>query len=249
MSARTALITGGTSGIGKATAELLHERGFHVIVTGQNPDTIALAEKQLPQGVVVVKADARSLRDTDHLADLVKGRFDTVDVLFLNAGISPALRFEDVDEAAFDDLVSVNLKGPFFMLQKMLPLLNDEGSIIFNVGIGATRGIAGASASATAATKGALLALVPSLALTLAPRGIRVNAVSPGTIDTGIFAKRGLPPEAVDQMTTTLASTIPFGRLGSSAEIAEVVAFLASDAASYITGENIVVGGGLGIRA
>lgn len=244
MSGPAALITGGTSGIGKATAELLHRRGYQVIVTGQNPETIAAAEKSLPEQIVVVRADARSLADTDRLVAEIRDRLGVLDVLFLNAGITRSRPIEAVDEATFDELFSVNVKGQFFILQKALPLLNDGGSIIFTVGIGATRGVAGGSA--TAASRGALLAMVPSLALELAPRRIRVNAVSPRPVDTPIWAKAGLAPEAVARAT---ASRVPLGRIGTSEDIAEVVAFLASDAAGFITGENIVVGGGAGISA
>lgn len=247
MSAPTALITGGTSGIGKATAELLHARGHQVVVTGQNPDTIAAAEKSLPEGIVVLRADARSLADTDRVVAEVRERFGTLDVLFLNAGIVRGLPIEAFDEPTFDDLVDVNFKGQFFTLQKALPLLNDGGSIIFTVGIGVARGIAGGSV--TAATRGALLALVPSLAVELAPRRIRVNAVSPGPIETPIWAKHGLPPEALEQALKATAARVPLGRLGASEEVAEIVAFLASDAAGYVTGENITVGGGSGLAA
>lgn len=241
MSAPTALITGGTSGIGMTTAELLHQRGYQVIVTGQNPDTIAAAEKSLPDQIVVVRADARSLTDTDRVVEEARERFGALDALFLNAGISRPAPVESFGEATYDDVFDVNVKGQFFTLQKALPLLNDGASVIFNVGIGATRGMVGGSV--TAASKGALLSLVPSLALELAPRRIRVNAVSPGMVETPIYGKLGLPPEALAAM----GSQIPLGRAGTSEDVAEVVAFLASKAAGYVTGENIVIGGGAGI--
>lgn len=247
MTAPTALITGGTSGIGRATAALLHDRGYRVVVTGQNPDTIAEARKELPDDVVVLQADTRSLADTDRVMDEVRTRFAALTTLFLNAGVTRPLTVETVDEAAFDDLFAINTKGQFFTLQKALPLLTDGASIVFTVGIGATRGIPGGSV--VAASRGALLAMVPSLALELAPRRIRVNAVSPGAIDTPIWSKFGVPPENVSAMLDTVAAQNPFGRLGTAQEIAETVAFLASDGAAYITGQNIVVAGGGGVSA
>ncbi len=241
MSTPTALITGGTSGIGNATARLLHQRGYQVIVTGQNPDTVAAAQRDLPPDIVALRADARSLRETDDVVEGIRDRFGTLDVVFLNAGISRPQPADSVDEATFDDLVNVNFKGQFFTLQKALPLLVDGGSIIFTVGIGVTQGVPGGTI--TAATRGALLSLTPSLALELAPRQIRVNAVSPGAIETPMWDKLEVPPQARQAMGTT----IPFGRFGTTREIAELVAFLASDAARYITGQNIIVAGGSGL--
>jgi NAD(P)-dependent dehydrogenase (short-subunit alcohol dehydrogenase family) len=237
------LITGGTSGIGRATAELLHTRGFQVMVTGQNPETIAVAREQLPADIVVLRADSRSLADADRIAEEVRTRFGSLTALFLNAGITRAAPVESIDEAMYDDLFDTNTKGQFFTLQKTLPLLTDGASIVFTVGVVAIRGMAGGSG--TAASRGALLSMVPSLAIELAPRNIRVNAVSPGAIETPIWSKSGMPPE----MTESIAAGIPFGRFGSALEIAEVVAFLASDGATYITGQNIVVGGGSEVAA
>lgn len=245
MSTPAALITGGTSGIGKATAELLYERGYQVMVTGQNPGTLAAARKELPEDIVVFQADSRSVSDADRVADEVLGRFGSLSALFLNAGISRPAPVEAVDEATFDDLFDVNAKGQFFTLQKALPLLADGASVVFTVGIGVTRGMAGGSV--TAASRGALLAMVPSLAVELAPRQIRVNAVSPGAIETPIWTKSGMPPETLARVTESTSSRIPFGRFGAAREIAEAVAFLASDAAGYITGQNIVIDGGMGV--
>jgi NAD(P)-dependent dehydrogenase (short-subunit alcohol dehydrogenase family) len=242
MPAPAALITGGTSGIGKATAQLLHQRGYRVAVTGQNPDSITAALKELPEDVVVLRADARSLADGDRLAAEIGERFGALDLVFLNAGVIRILPIEAVDEAAFDELVNVNFKGQFFTLQKTLPLLHDGGCVLFTVGIGATRGVLGGSVAA--ASRGALLAMLPSLALELAPRGIRVNAISPGSVATGMWDKLGITVEEAEKAT---ASRIPLGRFATSAEVAELAAFLASPAAAYITGENILIGGGSGL--
>jgi NAD(P)-dependent dehydrogenase (short-subunit alcohol dehydrogenase family) len=244
MTSRAALITGGTSGIGLATAARLHRDGYRVAVTGSTPGSVSSARPQLPDDVVILQADARSLPDTDRVIAEVRDRFGALDVLFLNAGMVRGMPIDAYDEATVDDLLAVNFKGQFFTLQKALPLLTDGASIILTVGIGVTRGVG--AGSAAAASKGALLALVPSLALELAPRRIRVNAVSPGSIATPMWSKLGTSVEAA---STAMAAQIPLGRLGTSDEIAEVVAFLASPGAAYLTGENIVVGGGSGLRA
>jgi NAD(P)-dependent dehydrogenase (short-subunit alcohol dehydrogenase family) len=239
----TALITGGTSGIGRATAELLHARGYQVAVTGQNTDSLARARRELPDDVLVVRADARVLGDADRLVATVSERFGSLDLLFLNAGVFRPAAVADVTEAEFDEQVDVNFKGQYFTLQAALPLLRDGGSIVLTVGIGARRGSPGATLGA--ATRGALLAMLPSLALELAPRRIRVNAVSPGATDTPLFDKLGVPQGGRDAM----AAAIPFQRFGSAREVAEVVAFLASDAAGYVTGQDVVVAGGYGLGA
>src|SRR4029077_12620937 len=237
-----ALITGGTSGIGKASAELLSQQGYQVVVTGQDPDKLARARRELPDDVLVLSADARSLTAAGHVADTIRERFGTLDVVVLNAGITSLQLVEDVDEATFDDLVDVNFKGQFFTLQAVLPLLTDGGSIIFTVGIGPTNGVVGGSV--VSATRGALLSLIPSLALELAPRQIRVNAVSPG----GIATPKGASSDVPEEVRKATAAAIPMGRWGEPAEAAAVIAFLASEAASYVTGQNIIVAGGRGLR-
>ncbi|MEE4597867.1 SDR family oxidoreductase [Streptomyces sp. DSM 41524] len=235
MSAPAALITGGTSGIGKATAALLHSCGYRVMVTGLGN----VATAGLPEDVVVVRADARSLPDIDHAMDRARTRFGSLDLLFLNAGVSRPGPIESTDEDAFDALFDINVKGNFFTLQKALPLLNEGASVVFTVGAGEGIG------SAMTAAKGALLPLMRSLALELAPRRIRVNAVSPGMIDTPAYGKLGVSREMIDSW----ARDVPLGRVGAPADIAEAVAFLASDAAGYITGDNLTVSGGIGVHS
>ncbi|MBF8170596.1 SDR family NAD(P)-dependent oxidoreductase [Streptomyces olivaceus] len=235
MPAPAALITGGTSGIGRATAELLHSRGHRVMVTGSGGH----AGAELPGDIVTVRADARSLPDIDRAVNEARSRFGTLDLLFLNAGVSRPGPFESIDEAAFDDLFDINVKGNFFTLQKALPLLREGSCVVFTVGAGE-----GIGAAVTAA-KGALLPLVRSLALELAPRRIRVNAVSPGLIDTPAYGKLGVSREMIESW----GADVPLGRAGAAADVAEAVAFLASDAAGYITGENLAVSGGLGVHA
>ncbi|MDX6243019.1 MAG: hypothetical protein QOE76_742 [Frankiales bacterium] len=235
MPARTALITGGTSGIGKATAELLHSRGYRVLVTGLGD----LSEAGLPDAVTLVEANARSLPDIERAIDQARQQFGSLDALFLNAGISRPGPIESTDEAAFDALFDVNVKGNFFTLQKALPLLNKGASVVITVGAGEGLG------PAMTAAKGALVPLMRALALELAPRGIRVNAVSPGLVDTPAYSKLGISREMVDSW----AESVPLGRIGAPVDIAEAVAFLVSDAASHITGNNLAVSGGIGIHS
>lgn len=239
----TALITGGTTGIGRATAKLLHEQGFAVLVTGNNPDTIAAAQRDLPEDVVALRADSRSLADADMIAAEVRARFGTLDVAFLNAGIGRMLPIEAIDEATFDEHFAVNVKGQYFTLQKVLPLMSDGGSVIFTGAIGAHMGIP--NWSVYTATKGALLAMVRALAIELAPRKIRVNSVSPGPINNAAFEKLGLPADAIAAFREQLPERVPLGRFGSEEDMAHAVAFLASPGASFITGVDLTVDGGL----
>jgi NAD(P)-dependent dehydrogenase (short-subunit alcohol dehydrogenase family) len=235
VAAKTALITGGTSGIGKATAELLHSRGYRVMVTGLG-DT---ANAGLPDDVVAVEADISSLTDIDQALGRAREHLGCLDLLYLNAGLPrPGLSIESTDEAAFDALFDINVKGNFFTLQKALPLLNEGASVVFTVGAGEGLG------AAMTAAKGALLPLVRSLAIELAPRGIRVNAVSPGMVNTPAYSKMGIPADAI----ASWGESVPLGRVGAPADIAEAVAFLASDGAGYITGDNLIVSGGIGVH-
>jgi NAD(P)-dependent dehydrogenase (short-subunit alcohol dehydrogenase family) len=229
-----ALITGGTSGIGKATAELLASRGYRVMVTGLGD----LQDAGLPAQVLAVEADAGSLSDIEEVVDRARAHLGSLNLLFLNAGISRPGPIDSIDEASFDTLFDVNVKGTFFMLQKALPLLSDGASVVVTVGAGVGLG------AAMSASKGALLPLVRSAALELAPRRIRVNAVSPGMIDTPAYSKMGIPRDVMDSW----ADDIPHGRIGTPDDVAETVAFLGSSAASYITGDNLSVSGGIGIN-
>jgi NAD(P)-dependent dehydrogenase (short-subunit alcohol dehydrogenase family) len=193
----------------------------------------------LPADVIAVQADASSLTAIDQAVDRAREHLGSLDLLHLNAGISRPGPIESTDEAAFDALFAINVKGNFFTLQKALPLLNQGASVVFTVGAGEGLG------AAMTASKGALLPLVRSLALELAPRRIRVNAVSPGLINTPAYSKMGVSQETIDSW----GEGVPLGRAGAPADIAEAVAFLASDGAGYITGDNLIVSGGIGVHS
>lgn len=244
-SAPVALVTGGTTGIGLATAQVLHKRGYAVMVTGRNPDSLAAAQRVLPDDVVVFRADARSVADADAVAAELSRRFGKLDLAFLNAGVTSLVPLEALDEETYDWHFDTNLKGQVFLLQKVLPLLGRGSSVVLTSSTGSDRGNPGMAVYA--ATKGAQLSLMRTLAVELAPRGIRVNAVSPGPIETPMMTKLGMPADKLDDFKVSFAARIPTGRFGTPEEIGNAVAFLGSAEASYITGANLVVDGGRSI--
>ncbi len=237
---KTALITGGTSGIGLATAELLIARGARVMITGRNKTTLDAAAEKLGPAAVAVRSDATVLTDIDALSERVRSEFGALDVLFANAGITRFRPFEDMDEATYDEVFTVNTKGPYFTVQRMAPLIRAGGAVVLTTSIVNIKGQP--MISAYSASKAALRSLTRSLARELLPRDIRVNAVSPGPIDTGILA-RTLGREAAEQTEAAMRANNPMQRFGRPEELAEAVAYLAFDA-TYTTGSELAVDGG-----
>ena len=241
---KVAVVTGGNSGIGLATAQRFLEEGAKVAISGRNQKTLEEAAKLLGDGVLVLQADTASLKETEKFLAAVEKKFGKIDVLFVNAGVAKFAPITETSEGLFDEQFDINIKGAYFTIQKALPHLNDGASIILNTSVVSSKGVAGASAYS--ATKAALRSVARTAAAELVGRGIRVNAVAPGPIVTPIFGRTGLPQEALDSFSKELIETVPMKRFGQPEEVAGTVAFLASQDASYITGVEINVDGGIG---
>lgn len=242
---KVAIVTGGNSGIGYAAAADLVSKGAEVIVTGRNKESLAKAETEL--NVTGIVADQSDLKSIDNLVEEVKAKIGKVDILFLNAGVASFAPLELAPEDHYDTIMNVNTKGVYFTVQKLLPILNDGASIIFNTSINAHVGMP--NSSVYAASKAAVLSFNKVFAVELAPRKIRVNAVSPGPVETPLDGKLGLQKEEVEGFGTVLGEKILLKRFAQSSEIAKTVSFLASDDSSFITGTEIVIDGGLTVNA
>jgi len=240
---KTYLVTGGTTGIGAATVAALAEAGATVIATGRNPETLERARQSLPQNTELVASDAGNVEDIKQLAAHIKEKYGKLDGVILNAGVAPFMPLEAWDETSFDTLFNVNVKGPFFLLQQVAPLLSEGASVVFNTSVVRDFGLAGAGPYG--ATKGALRSLIRGLSVELAPRGIRVNAVAPGPIETPIYGKVGMPPADLEGFQQHMSSRVPLGRFGAAEDIASAFSYLLSPAAGFITGEELNVDGGL----
>ena len=240
---KVAVITGGSGGIGLATARRFIADGARVVITGRNRQALDAAVVELGDGATAIRGDVAKLEDLDGLFAQIREQFGRVDVLFANAGIAPLGPFETVTEEHFDTLFDTNVRGLFFTVQKALPLLADGASVILNASVVAQSGLP--NTSVYSATKAAVRSLGRTLAAELAPRGIRVNVVSPGLIGTPLWDKAGLSQDDVATFGAQVIQQTPLGRPGRPEEIAATAAFLASDDASYFTGADLVADGGL----
>jgi NAD(P)-dependent dehydrogenase (short-subunit alcohol dehydrogenase family) len=241
---KVAVVTGGNSGIGLAAAKRLQEEGAKVAIAGRSKQTLNEAVKTIGNGVLALQADVANLKEIDNLFSEVASTLGKIDVLFVNAGIAKFAPLADTTEGTYDEMFDINIKGAYFTIQKAIPYLNDGASIILNTSVADSKGTIGASAYS--ATKAALRSLARTAAAELVGRGIRVNTVAPGPIETPIFGRTGLPKETIDQFAKDIVSRVPMQRFGSPEEVAGAVAFLASQDASYITGVEINVDGGIG---
>jgi NAD(P)-dependent dehydrogenase (short-subunit alcohol dehydrogenase family) len=235
------VIVGGTSGMGLATAKMLLDGGARVVVTGRSKAGLESAQKELGKGAVVVSSDARSLTDIDALASRVEAEFDTFDLLSVSAGFSIRAPLESMTEAVYDEMFNLNAKGPIFAVQKLAPLINRGGSVVLTTSIANVKGMPGQLAYGAA--KAALRSFARTLAAELIPREIRVNAVTPGPIDTPILGKVFTDKGEAAQIREKMIGMVPMKRWGTSEEIAKAVLFLAFDA-TFTNGAELPVDGG-----
>ena len=241
---KRALITGGTGGIGLETARLFLAEGARVAITGRNPATLEAARKELGPDVLILPSDASEVAAQKTVADGISKAFGSLDVLFINAGVAELQPLEQWNEAAFDRSFAINVKGPFFLVQALLPVFASPASIVINASVNAHIGMP--NTTVYAATKAALLSLVRTFSGELISRGIRVNAVSPGPINTPLYSKLGLSESDLKAVSASIKSQVPAGRFGSPAEIAHAIVFLASDESAFMVGSELQIDGGMG---
>ncbi len=239
---KRALITGGTSGIGLEAAKHFLNEGARVVVTGVNPDSIAKAKDQLGSEVLVLQADSADVEAQKKLALDIRDHFGQLDIAFLNAGVSVWMPMEAWTEEMFDRSFDINVKGPYFLIQALLPVFVNPASVVLNTSVSVHVG--DANSSVYAATKAALLNMSKTLSTELLGRGVRLNAVSPGPVDTPLYDKLGIPVEYREQVNAEIVSSIPAGRFGTPEEIAKAVVYLASDESKWTIGSEIIVDGG-----
>jgi len=238
-----ALITGGTTGIGLETARQFLSEGARVAITGKNPTTLEQARTELGTAVLIIPSDASNVLDQKRVAETVRQAFQRLEVLVVNAGIAELKPIEDWDEDGFDRNFAVNVKGPYFLIQALLPIFASPACMVLNASVNAHVGMP--NTSVYGATKAALLSLSRTLSGELISRGIRVNAVSPGPISTPLYSKLGLPEANLKATADYIRSLIPAGRFGTPIDIAHAIVFLASDESAFTVGSELVIDGGM----
>jgi len=241
LAGKTAVITGGNSGIGLAVAQEFVAQGATVIITGRDQERLDETASSL--GVTAIQADVRDSNALAGVFQQVKEKHGGLDILFVNAGIAKMGPVEAMTEEIFDEVMDINFKGAYFTIQKALPVMNDNGSIILNGSVNAVVGFA--NASVYSASKAAVHSLARTLSAELAEQGIRVNTLNIGPVETPLYGKLGLPQEAVQQFAGAVMGKLPVGRFGQPDEIAKAAVFLASDDSSFVVGSELATDGGM----
>jgi NAD(P)-dependent dehydrogenase (short-subunit alcohol dehydrogenase family) len=240
---KVALVTGGSSGIGLAVAKAFAREGASVVITGRDEAALKSAAKEIGAGTLAVRADATRMGDLDALMAQVKSRHGKIDALFVNAGVGKFVPFEQVTEAFYDEIMNVNVKGVFFTVHKALPLLGPGSAVVLNASINAQLGMPGTTVYG--ASKAAVVNMAKTMSADLVPRGIRVNSISPGPIESALLSRVGMTDEQLKQTKDWIRGQVPMKRFGTGDEIAEAVLYLCSPGAAFTTGADLVVDGGM----
>ena len=240
---KTALVTGGNSGIGLATAVAFASEGARLVITGRDQSTLDRAQAQLGDDAIAIRNDAGRIADGVALAELLRQRGIMLDAVFLNAGVAKLAALESVDEAMWDETLNTNLKGPYFLIKALTPLLNPGASIVLNGSINAHIGMP--NTSVYSASKAGLISLAKTLSAELLGRGIRVNVVSPGPVRTALYGRLGIPANELSQVAANLQDQIPLKRFGRPEEIADAVLYLSSAESAFVVGTELVIDGGM----
>ncbi|MGZ8287684.1 MAG: SDR family oxidoreductase [Telluria sp.] len=240
---KTVLVTGGNSGIGLATAIQYAKEGARVVITGRDQSTLDLAKGQIGAGTIALRNDQGDINAARELARVLGGQGIMLDAIFLNAGIAKFAPFLEIDEALWDQSFDVNVKGAFFTIQALTPLLNSGAAIVLNGSINAHIGMP--SSSVYAATKAALISFARTLSSELLPLGVRVNVVSPGPVATPLYGRLGMEAAQLDQMAKSIQDQIPLKRFGTPEELASAVLYLSSPESAFVVGTELIVDGGM----
>jgi NAD(P)-dependent dehydrogenase (short-subunit alcohol dehydrogenase family) len=240
---KSVLVTGGNSGIGLATAQAFAREGARVVITGRDQATLDTASATLGKNAIALRNDASDSAAARALVEALMAKGIRLDAIFINAGIAKLAPIENVDEAMWDQVFNVNVKGAYFAIKALLPILNSGTSIVLNGSVNAHIGMP--NSSVYAASKAALISLAKTLSGELLGRGIRVNVVSPGPIETALLSKVGIPTEKLSEVAAGIQAQVPLKRFGTAAEIASAVTYLASADAAYIVGTELLVDGGM----
>ncbi|WP_233840326.1 SDR family oxidoreductase [Dyella sp. 2HG41-7] len=240
---KTVLVTGGNSGIGLAAAKAYAAEGARVVITGRDAATLEQASREIGNGAIALRSDAASLKDAKQLTQTLKEQGIRLDAVFINAGIAKFAAFADMDEALWDQTFDINVKGAYFQIQALLPILNKGAAIVINGSINAHIGMPGSSLYA--ASKAAVISFAKTLSAELLPQGIRVNVVSPGPIITPLHSKLGFDAATLDATAKQIQAQIPLGRFGTAEELASTVLHLTAPESAFIVGTEVIVDGGM----
>ena len=240
---KVAVVTGGNSGIGLATARAFAREGASVVITGRDEASLKKAEREIGDGTLVLRADVSQVAELDAAMGKIGERFKQIDALFVNAGIAKLIPFDQVTEAFFDETVAINLKGVFFTVHKALPLLLPGSAVVLNASINAHKGMPGTTVYG--ATKAAVVNLAKTMSADLASRGIRVNAISPGPVESALLSRGSMSEAELKETKDWIQSQVLIKRFAKPDEIAEAVLYLCSGASSFVVGSELVIDGGM----